>query len=94
MGLKGVIHKSPFCISTIYNLQSSMKTALLAAHITVSILLIFAILIQQRGTGLSATFGGGGNFYATKRGAEKILSKITIVLAILFAGLSLGMLFV
>ncbi|MFA6528292.1 MAG: preprotein translocase subunit SecG [Candidatus Gracilibacteria bacterium] len=72
-----------------------MKTALLALHITVSILLIFAILIQQRGTGLSATFGGGGsNFYAAKRGAEKILGIITIVLAVLFAGLSLSMLFV
>jgi len=73
-----------------------MKTVLMALHITVSILLIFAILIQQRGAGLSSTFGGsgGGNFYAAKRGAEKILGIITIVLAVLFAGLSLGMIFV
>ncbi len=72
-----------------------MHTALLTLHVIVSILLIFAIMLQQRGTGLSMTFGGGGgNFYATKRGAEKILATATVVLVVVFVGLSIAMLFV
>ncbi len=48
-------------------------------------LLIAAILIQQRGTGLGSTFGGEGQVYRSKRGAERLLFISTIVLAILFA---------
>lgn len=66
-----------------------MKTALAIAEIIISILLITAILLQQRGTGLSATFGGEGNIYRTKRGLEKIIFIATIILAILFFGLAL-----
>jgi len=55
----------------------------------ISILLIIAILLQQKGTGLGAVFGGSGNIYSTKRGIDKILFYATIVLSILFFGLSL-----
>ncbi len=48
-------------------------------------LLIAAILIHQRGTGLGSTFGGEGQVYRSKRGAERLLFISTIVLAILFA---------
>lgn len=61
-----------------------MKTYLPIFQIVVSVLLIGAILLQQRGTGLSATFGGEGNVYRTKRGLEKVIFISTIVLAILF----------
>lgn len=54
------------------------------AQILISVLLIAAILLQQRGTGLGASFGGEGNIYRTKRGFEKTLFISTIVLAILF----------
>lgn len=54
------------------------------AQIIIAILLILVILFQNRGTGLSGIFGGGGDVYRTKRGIEKILFKATIVLAILF----------
>ena len=53
-------------------------------------LLIAAILLQQRGTGLSATFGGEGNVYRTKRGLEKVIFVATIVLAVLFFGSALA----
>ena len=53
-------------------------------QIAVSVLLIGAILLQQRGTGLSSTFGGGGMEYSTKRGAEKIIFYATIILTVLF----------
>ena len=58
-------------------------------QIVLAILLIITILLQQRGTGLSASFGGEGNIYRTKRGAEKILFYATIVLAIAFLAIGL-----
>jgi protein translocase SecG subunit len=61
------------------------------AHIIVSALLIVAILLQQTGGGgLSSTFGGGMMEYNTKRGAEKIIFYSTIVLAVLFLGISVA----
>ena len=53
-------------------------------QVGVAILLVIAILLQQRGSGLSATFGGEGNIYRTKRGLEKILFISTLVLGALF----------
>ena len=61
-----------------------MRTLLTVIQIIISLALIGAILLQQRGTGLSATFGGEGNIYRTKRGLEKIIFAATIVLAVLF----------
>ena len=71
-----------------------MYTFLLITQVIVSILLCLAILTQQRGTGLSATFGGGGGFYTTKRGAEKVLFNATVFLSVLFVLNSLAFLFV
>jgi preprotein translocase subunit SecG len=55
-----------------------------------AILLVLAILLQNRGTGLGAAFGGEGNVYRTKRGLEKKLFYATIVLAVIFFGVSLA----
>ena len=55
-----------------------------------AILLLSSILLQQRGSGLSGTFGGEGGVYSTRRGAEKFIFFATIVLAILFFGLSIA----
>ena len=52
------------------------------AQVIVSILLIVAILLQNRGTGLGSAFGGSGGVYLTKRGLEKKLFIATIVLAV------------
>lgn len=57
------------------------------AHVIVSILLVAAILVQNRGAGLGETFGGSGVSY-TKRGLEKRLHQATIVLGTLFLALS------
>jgi len=56
----------------------------------IAILLMFTILFQNRGTGLSGVFGGSGNVYRTKRGVEKTLFNATIVLAVLFFLVSLA----
>jgi protein translocase SecG subunit len=71
-----------------------MPEFLSIAQTVVSILLVLSILAQNRGTGLSATFGGTGDFYVEKRGAEKVLYNSTLVLSALFVGLSLVYLFV
>lgn len=54
-------------------------------QLIISVLLIIAILLQQRGTALSSTFGGDSSgSYATRRGIQKFLLFATIILAILF----------
>jgi len=64
------------------------------AELIVSVLLILAILLQNRGAGLGGIFGGEGNVYRTKRGVEKGLFISTIVLAALFFGLAIAQLLV
>ena len=61
-----------------------MEQEVLIAHVVIGVLLIIAILVQDKGTGLSATFGGGGGFYASQRGAAKVIHNVTIVLSVLF----------
>lgn len=67
-----------------------MKNYLTIAQIVVSVILMIAILLQSRGTGLGNTFGGEGNVYRTKRGVEKALFRATIVFAAIFLGLALA----
>lgn len=66
------------------------NTILNVAQFTLAGLLAASILLQSRGSGLGATFGGEGNVYRTKRGIEKRLFQATIVLAILFFGVALA----
>lgn len=68
-----------------------MKNIITIVQIGVSALLIASILMQQQGVGLSSTFGGEGNTFRTKRGLEKGLFYVTIVLAALFLGSSLAL---
>jgi preprotein translocase subunit SecG len=67
-----------------------MKFALNIAQIVVAVILMASILLQARGTGLGAAFGGEGNVYRTKRGMEKLLFRSTIFLAVAFFGLALA----
>lgn len=67
-----------------------MKTYLNIAQIAVVVLLVTSILLQSRGTGLGAAFGGDGNVYRTKRGVEKGLFIATIVLSVAFVGIALA----
>ena len=67
-----------------------LKTVLVIAQVAIPVLLVACILLQARGTGLGAAFGGEGNVYRTKRGIEKKLFQATILLAILFFGITLA----
>jgi protein translocase SecG subunit len=55
---------------------------------------MISILLQQKGSGLGAGFGGESTVYRTKRGAEKFIFRFTIVLAVLFLATSLANLFI
>jgi len=61
-----------------------MNTILFYVQIVVAIILIIVIAIQQRGAALGAGFGGGGEVYSTKRGAQKKLHYATIAAATIF----------
>ena len=67
-----------------------MEKGLIIAQVIVSILLMTSILLQNRGAGLGATFGGDFGGYYTKRGFEKFLFWATVVLGALFIGISVA----
>jgi len=67
-----------------------LEQILIWAQIAVSVLLAVSILLQNRGAGLSASFGGDFGGYYTKRGMEKFLFSATIVFAVLFLGLAIA----
>jgi preprotein translocase subunit SecG len=60
------------------------------AELIVAILLIVSILIQNRGAGLSSTFGGDFGGYYTKRGFERFLVYFSTALSILFLSLAIA----
>lgn len=71
-----------------------MRSFLIIFQIVISLLLIISILSQEKGVGLSATFGGGGEFYRSKRGIDRFLFLATGVLSFLFILTSLAFIFV
>lgn len=55
-------------------------------QVVLSVLLVGAVLLQQRGAGLGGAFGDQSQqSYYKRRGAELFLFQATIVLAVLFA---------
>jgi preprotein translocase subunit SecG len=61
-----------------------MATWIKISQIFFAFLMMLAILLQNRGSGLSGIFGGSDNVYRTKRGVEKTLFIATIGLAVAF----------
>lgn len=55
-------------------------TNLQILQIIVAIMVILSVLIQNKSGGLSATFGGRGETFRSRRGAEKGLFYVTILL--------------
>lgn len=62
--------------------------------IIISIALTGAILMQSRSAGMSGAFGGGAEGFHIRRGAEKRIFQVTVILATLFLLAALGHLFV
>ncbi len=61
-----------------------MNQILFYTQLAVSVIIIILIAIQQRGAALGAGFGGGGEVYSAKRGAQKKIHYATIAAATLF----------
>lgn len=67
-----------------------MKNFLLILSIVLSILIVVLILIQGKGAGLGSAWGGGGEFFQTRRGIEKWTLRLTVILIICFFIVSLA----
>lgn len=62
-----------------------MTRYLQIVQMIISVCLIAAILLQVKGQGLGGIFGGSDSgIYKTRRGAEKTLFNLTVVLVVLF----------
>lgn len=60
-----------------------LSSSLFVVQIILSIALVVLVLMQTKG-GLGSIFGGEGSVYHRRRGVEKILFQITIVLSVVF----------
>ncbi len=66
----------------------SFANYLNVAEILVSSALILVIVLQARGSGFGGALGGSSTFFRTRRGTEKTLFQLTIVLVIVFLAMS------
>ncbi|HEY91973.1 MAG TPA: preprotein translocase subunit SecG [Dehalococcoidia bacterium] len=66
-----------------------MQTALNVLQIVISAALGLVILLQVKGGGLGGIFGQADSVYRTKRGLERRLFQLTIVLAFTFVIMSI-----
>lgn len=72
-----------------------MQNAILIAQQVTGILLVLLILVQEKGSGLGEAIGGtGANYQTTKRGAEKVLARTTVLFLVAFLGLSITLNFI
>jgi preprotein translocase subunit SecG len=61
-----------------------LNIILQVATIGSAILMIVAILLQARGATLGAGFGASGELYTTRRGLDKNLFEVSVVLVVIF----------
>jgi len=66
-----------------------LQTALNIIQIVLSVTLILVILFQVRGGGLGGIFGQADTVFRTRRGIERKLFEITIVLIVIFIIISI-----
>ncbi len=61
-----------------------LKDFLSLAQILVSTVLIILVLLQVKGTGFGAALGGQDSTFRTRRGMQRSLHRMTIVLVAVF----------
>ncbi|HJX03829.1 MAG TPA: preprotein translocase subunit SecG [Dehalococcoidia bacterium] len=66
-----------------------MPVFLLVAQIVLALALIGVLILQVKGGGLGGIFGQAEGIYRTRRGVEKTLFQMTIVLMVLFVIISI-----
>jgi protein translocase SecG subunit len=63
-------------------------------QIVLALVLVALVLLQERSAGMSGIFGGdGGGYYQTRRGMERMALWSTVVLAVIFAAISIAQLY-
>ncbi len=68
-----------------------MSSIFLVIEGIISVLLCLCILLQHRVSGLTATFGGSGAVYVQRRGAEKVIYKLTVILSVAFFTIAIAL---
>ncbi len=61
-----------------------MSTVFFIVQIILSILLIALVVMQSKNLGTSAMFGGSDSFATTRRGFERTLFNLTVLVSVLF----------
>jgi preprotein translocase subunit SecG len=54
--------------------------------VVTAVIVSILILLQTRGASLGAGMGGGGEVNTVRRGSDKTIHQITIILVVIFAG--------
>lgn len=62
----------------------TISSLLQIVTIVSAVLMVICILLQARGASLGAGFGSSGELFTTRRGIDKSLYEVTIVLAVVF----------
>ena len=72
-----------------------MKNYLDMALIIISVLLILSVIIQSKGAGLGGLTGADtGSIFTARRGVERTLFWVTIVLSVIFFALVITLLII
>lgn len=73
--------------------MNNLSQILSLVNMAVMVVLVIFITLQNKSSGLSKVFGGQG-VVQTRRGMEKWLFFGTIILAVIFVGISLTVVFI
>jgi preprotein translocase subunit SecG len=72
-------------------LEACVERYLDIALIIVSIALIASVILQSKGAGLGGLSGGdSGGFFTARRGVEKTLFRLTVILSVIFVLLAIA----
>ena len=74
--------------------MTTLVTTMNIALIIISVLLILSVILQSKGAGLGGLSGADtGSVYTARRGVERTLFRLTIVLSVIFFALVLTLVF-
>jgi preprotein translocase subunit SecG len=72
-----------------------MVTYINIALIIISVLLVLSVILQSKGAGLGGLTGAdSGSIFTARRGVERTLFWVTIILSVIFFGLVITLLLI
>jgi protein translocase SecG subunit len=81
------LRKSRF--SDIVDTVSPMAATLHSLQLVTAIALIALVLLQRTSGDTASNFGDSMSFFQTRRGVDRFLFVLTIIVAVVFAGISI-----